>query len=84
MSEKKSEDTVQDIPSVDSDNTEPFEGLVETYFQSKGYITSLNKWFWYWQEVKQQRSRKKYMTQIVKIWGVLQIIGTIDNGVEYV
>ena len=49
---------VQDIPSVDSDNTEPFEGLVETYFQSKGYISSSNKWFWYWQEGKQQRGYK--------------------------
>ncbi len=58
MSEKKSEDAVQKIPSVDSDNTEPFEGLVETYFQSKGYITSSNKWFWYWQEGKQQRGYK--------------------------
>jgi len=58
LSEKKSEDTVQNIPSVDSDNTEPFEGLVETYFQSKGYISSSNKWFWYWQEGKQQRGYK--------------------------
>ncbi len=58
MSENSSEDTVQDTPSVDSDNTEPFEGLVETHFQSKGYITSSNKWFWYWQEGKQQRGYK--------------------------
>ena len=58
MSEKESKDRVQNIPSVDSDNSEPFEGLVETYFQSKGYITSSNKWFWYWQEGKQQRGYK--------------------------
>ena len=33
------EEKFQSIPSVDSDYTEPFEGLVETYYQIKGYIT---------------------------------------------
>jgi len=47
-------DKIQSIPSVDSNYNEPFEGLVETYYQIKGYITSSNKWFWYWpQDYKQ-------------------------------
>lgn len=45
----------QSIPSVDSNYTEPFEGLVETYYQIKGYITSSNKWFWYWPQEGKQR-----------------------------
>jgi len=49
------EDKIQSIPSVDSNYTEPFEGLVETYYQIKGYITSSNKWFWYWPQDKPQR-----------------------------
>lgn len=47
-------DKIQSIPSVDSNYNEPFEGLVEAYYQIKGYITSSNKWFWYWpQDYKQ-------------------------------
>ena len=37
---------VQDIPSPDSMQTEPFESIVELYYQTQGYITSSNKWFW--------------------------------------
>ncbi|KKN27464.1 hypothetical protein LCGC14_0864360 [marine sediment metagenome] len=42
----------QSIPSLDSNSIEPFEGLVEAYYQINGYITSANKWFWYWQDPK--------------------------------
>lgn len=46
---------VQNYPNVDSVQTEPFESLVETYYQIKGYITSSNKWFWYFEKGKKQR-----------------------------
>ena len=46
---------VQDYPTIDSIQTEPFESLVETYYQLKGYITSSNKWFWYWKKGNKQR-----------------------------
>jgi len=29
-----------------------FEALVEVYYQTKGYITSSNKWFWVRERVK--------------------------------
>jgi len=46
---------VQNYPSEDSPATEPFEGIVELYYQLKGYITSSNKWFWYREPIMQQR-----------------------------
>ena len=46
---------IQNYPIVDSAPTEPFESLVEMYYQLKGYITSTNKWFWVWESNKQQR-----------------------------
>ena len=52
MGEKRE---VQWYEIVDSPPTEPFEALVEIYYQLNGYITSSNKWFWFWNEKKQQR-----------------------------
>lgn len=46
---------VQSYPTVDSILTEPFESLVEMYYQLEGYITSSNKWFWVFESSKQQR-----------------------------
>jgi hypothetical protein len=46
---------IQDYPAADSPATEPFEALVEIYYQLKGYITSSNKWFWVMDAEKQQR-----------------------------
>ncbi len=46
---------VQNYPTVDSIPVEPFESLVEMYFQLKGYITSSNKWFWIKELGKKQR-----------------------------
>lgn len=48
-------DKIQDFPTVDSISTEPFEYLVEIYYQIKGFITSSNKWFWIFESGKQQR-----------------------------
>ena len=47
--------TIQNYPTTDSVPIDPFEGLVATYYQLKGYITSSNKWFWFWEEGKKQR-----------------------------
>ncbi|MBO8181670.1 MAG: hypothetical protein H0Z28_02615 [Archaeoglobus sp.] len=52
MGEKRE---VQWYEIVDSPPTEPFEALVEVYFQTKGYITSSNKWFWVQERGKTQR-----------------------------
>jgi hypothetical protein len=46
---------VQNYPTVDSIQTEPFESLVEIYCQLRGYVTSSNKWFWYFESGKKQR-----------------------------
>ena len=46
---------IQDYFAADSPPTDPFESLVEVYFQLMGYITSTNKWFWVWQSGKKQR-----------------------------
>jgi len=46
---------VQSNPIVDSAQIDPFESLVEMYYQTKGYITSSNKWFWFFEEGKKQR-----------------------------
>jgi uncharacterized protein YaaR (DUF327 family) len=46
---------IQNYPTADSPATDPFEGLVEVYYQLNGYITSSNKWFWVREEGKQQR-----------------------------
>lgn len=46
---------VQDYPTVNSVQTEPFESLVEIYYQLKGYITISNKWFWVFESGKKQR-----------------------------
>lgn len=50
--------SVQDYPSVDSPQAEPFEGLVEMYYQMRGYITSSNKYFWVREKKKKQRGYK--------------------------
>ncbi len=46
---------IQSYPSADSPPTDPFEALVELYYQLNGYITSSNKWFWVRGDGKQQR-----------------------------
>lgn len=46
---------IQTIPVTDSPNNDAFEAIVETYYQSQGYITSAGKWFWVWEEGKKQR-----------------------------
>lgn len=46
---------IQKYPSSDSPNHDAFEGIVELYFEVKGYITSSGKWFWKKSEGKQQR-----------------------------
>lgn len=45
MANHQQENNVQDFPSPDSLPTEPFESIVELYYQTQGYITSSNKWF---------------------------------------
>ena len=46
---------IQSIPVSDSPNNDAFEAVVELYYQTCGYITSSGKWFWVWEEGKQQR-----------------------------
>ena len=46
---------IQDYPMVDGNPHDSFEGLVELYFQMKGYITSSNKHFWVRESKKKQR-----------------------------
>ena len=46
---------IQDYPMVDGNPHDSFEGLVELYFQLKGYITSSNKNFWVRDADKKQR-----------------------------
>ena len=51
----KDKGTIQSFPTSDSPVNEAFEGIVELYFQIKGYITSTGKWFWKFEENKKQR-----------------------------
>ena len=46
---------IQEIPVTDSPNNDAFEAIVEVYYQTEGYITSTGKWFWVWEDGKQQR-----------------------------
>ncbi len=46
---------IQNIPTTDSPNHDAFEAIVETYYQTQGYITSSGKWFWVWESGKKQR-----------------------------
>ncbi len=46
---------IQDYPMVDGNPHDSFEGLVELYFQLRGYITSSNKNFWVREADKKQR-----------------------------
>lgn len=46
---------IQSFPTSDSPVNDSFEGIVELYFQIKGYITSTGKWFWKYQEGKHQK-----------------------------
>ena len=39
-------DEIQNYPTSDSPNHDAFEGIVELYYEIKGYITSSGKWFW--------------------------------------
>jgi len=39
-------DGIQNYPTSDSPNHDAFEGIVELYYEIKGYITSSGKWFW--------------------------------------
>lgn len=48
-------DDIQKYPASDSPHHDAFEGIVELYFEVKGYITSSGKWFWKKSEGKQQR-----------------------------
>jgi len=50
---KRSGDS-QQYPTVDSPPVDPFESLVATFYQIKGYITSVGKWFWVWQDGMRQ------------------------------
>jgi hypothetical protein len=46
---------IQNYPTSDSPNHDAFEGIVELYYEIKGYITSSGKWFWKKADGKQQR-----------------------------
>jgi len=46
---------IQKYPSSDSPNHDAFEGIVELYYEIKGYITSSGKWFWKKSDGRQQR-----------------------------
>lgn len=46
---------IQSIPNPDSPNNDAFEAIVELYYQTRGYLTSSGKWFWVWEDGKQQR-----------------------------
>jgi len=46
---------IQTFPISDSPVNDAFEGIVELYYQLKGYITSTGKWFWEYGMGKQQR-----------------------------
>ena len=37
---------VQNYPAIDSPPTDPLEAIVEAWYQSRGFITASNKWFW--------------------------------------
>jgi hypothetical protein len=51
MTEKE----IQDYAMVDGNPHDSFEGLVEMYFQLKGYITSSNKNFWVFDRSKKEQ-----------------------------
>jgi hypothetical protein len=46
---------LQTNPVTDSPHNDAFEGIVDVYFQTQGYITSAGKWFWVWEDGKKQR-----------------------------
>jgi len=54
VSKKKKKGDAQNYSAVDSPPVDPFESLVATYFQLDGYITSIGKWFWVWDNDKHQ------------------------------
>lgn len=46
---------VQNYVTIDGNSESSFETLAELFFQTKGYITASNKWFWYKEASKKQR-----------------------------
>lgn len=48
---------IQNIPVTDSPNNDAFEAVVETYYQTLGYITSSGKWFWVWDKASGKKLR---------------------------
>lgn len=48
---------IQNIPVTDSPNNDAFEAVIETYYQTLGYITSSGKWFWVWDKASGKKLR---------------------------
>lgn len=46
---------VQNYSSIDSPPTDPLEAIVEAWYQSRGFITASNKWFWVHVDPKRPR-----------------------------
>ena len=74
----------QTEPAADSPPFDPIEGLVTTYFQLQGYITSSNKWFWVWEEGKQQRGYQDMDVLAVKSREtvIVSATGNLDDKVR--
>lgn len=76
---------IQNYPAADSPPTDPFESLVSTYYQLKGYITSTNKWFWVQEQGKKQRGYQDI--DVLAINGsetlIVSVTTNLDDKIRY-
>ena len=71
---------IQNNPVADSPNNDAFEALVETYYQTQGYITSAGKWFWVWADGKQQRGHRDI--DVLAIKGDKTVIVSVTSNLD--
>lgn len=76
---------IQNYPSADSPATDPFEALVELYYQLNGYITSSNKWFWVRDEGKQQRGYQDIDVLAINEHevNIVSVTANLDDKIRY-
>ncbi len=76
---------IQNYPSSDSISVEPFENLVNVYYQTQGYITSSNKWFWVWEDGKKQRGYQDIDVLAIneKETIIVSVTGNLDDKIRF-
>jgi hypothetical protein len=71
---------IQHYPVADSPNNDAFEAVVETYFQTEGYITSAGKWFWIRDDDKQQRGYQDI--DVLAVSGEKLVIVSVSSNLD--